>query len=47
VAALLRKVAALPPGDAENFLQEEIGWAPSDTKQLRNKIRHFLQFVRF
>lgn len=32
--------------DAKDFLQEKIGWAPQDTKDLRSKIRHFLQFVR-
>jgi hypothetical protein len=41
----LRNIDALVV-DAENFLQQKIGWAPRDTKDLRSKIRHFLQFVR-
>jgi hypothetical protein len=40
----LRNIDALVEA-AENFLQEQIGWAPKDTKDLRNKIRHFLRFV--
>jgi hypothetical protein len=33
-------------GDAADFLEEKIGFAPQDTQELIRKIRHFLQFVR-
>jgi hypothetical protein len=56
VAAKLIHIARYDPDALENadalvkplkeFLLEEIGWAPSDPKQVREKIVFLLQFVR-
>jgi hypothetical protein len=41
----LRNIDALVPIMKE-FLEDEIGWAPKDAKEIRKEIVFLLQFVR-